>query len=65
MTVFFPKFKLFGFPMCRFLAYLMKIIPECAARTKYDIYILNSADYSINCHFTSNKYKTRLSYEKI
>ena len=38
LGLFLPNFNLFGFPMFRFKAYLMKVIPETPVRTKFDIY---------------------------
>jgi len=44
----FPKtFALFGFPIFWLLAYLMKVIPKRAVRTKLDIYAFISACYEL------------------
>ena len=34
------SFKLFGFPIFRYLSYLTKVIPERVVRTKFDIFAL-------------------------
>ena len=53
LVLLFPD-KLFGFPIFRYLAYIMEFIPVRAVRTKFDIYVFI---ISIKNHILQKKYK--------